>query len=370
MLKDKLEQLNIKIDEIALQKRLEIEAEHLKRIKCTKTIRIFTTFSGSTLKINTRVLNDFTNEEKTSFWDMVRRVCVCFNANLEDGVKKDLEEYAKSENASTDELGSGEHKESEIKSTDNTEHKLEDNTKDKSEDEAQNKATINSNSDKKYDNGNSFIFEWTKSCNSDGFAVPLNDSYTSIQILIKLKNQRKIYKLSKGLRDLLKKYTDTKYNIMKDLYKYVNNKKLNDYATSNVMCDAELQEIFKVPSFNFNNIGTLLEPLLEPICYCLINLENNKNQVWDIELETDDLSQMPVLYPSNVLQMEKMIEDNRTLKKKISDRISVLEEFIEDPVLFINRKIALESDGIGTKTAFYDDLSVQTALYELIRKKE
>lgn len=330
MLRDKLEQLNSKIDEIALRKRLEIEAEHLKRIKCAKTIRLFTSFTESCFKINTRVLNDLTSEEKTQFWDLVKRVCVCFNTDVINeamlAVSSDVE---LGRDSSKEQVSSGQDPGSSIE-----------------------------------------ILEWTRISNADGFVAPVRENCRSIQVLVKLKNQRQIFRLNKRLGMLLNKYSDTKQNVIKDLYKYVNSNKLNDYATSNVTCDEVLERIFRVKSFNFNNLDAIIDPLLEPIGYCVINVEMDKNQVWDIELEADDLGQMPVLYPTNVQQVEKKIEDNRALRKKIADRISLLEEFVEDPALFINRMVALESDGVGTKTVFYDDLAVQTALYELIKKKE
>lgn len=322
MLRDKLEQLNSKIDEIALRKRLEIEAEHLKRIKCTKTIRLFTTFTGSSFKINTRILNDLTTEEKTQFWDLVKRVCVCFNTSIVSEAMQAV-------------------------SPDGDQGLPDEPSKPNAE-----------------------ILEWTRGCNADGFIAPVSEGCRSIQVLIKLQNQRQVFKLNKELGALLGKYSDTKQNIIKDLYKYVNSNKLNDYATSNVACDEALERIFRIKSFNFNNLNAIIDPLLEPIGYCVVNVEMGRDQVWDIELEADDLGQMPVLYPSNVQQVEKKIEDNKALKRKIADRISLLEEFVEDPALFINRMVALESDGVGTKTVFYDDLAVQTALYELIKKKE
>ncbi|ELA42150.1 uncharacterized protein VICG_00793 [Vittaforma corneae ATCC 50505] len=342
-LNEKLEELSTRLDEIALQKRLEIEAEHLKRISCTKLVRLFGSFSGSSFIINTRVLNDVGGEDKTSLWDLVKRVCVCFNTDF-DSIEKDMDE--------------------------NTSN-----------------APSLSSSDSLVQ-----IFEWTKDSNTCGFVVPINESCKRLQVLIKLRNQRNIYRLSPALSCLFNKLTDTRYNIIKDIYKYVNTYKLNDYATSNVFCDENLENVFNIKNFNFNNIQSILEPHLQPIFYCVIDVDieslkksnagtsageemsdNNVtmcDNIWDVEVETDDLTQMPVLFPKNVQLLEKKIEDLKTLIKKTSDRIEVLKEFSLDPAQYINRKIALGSESIGTKTAFYDDLNVQAALFELIKKKE
>lgn len=342
-LNEKLEGLNAKLDEVALQKRLEIEAEHLKRISCTKFIRLFGSFSGSSFIINTRILNDVGSEDKTAFWDLVKRVCVCFNTEF-DSIEKELDE--------------------------------------------------NTSSTPPFSNSNSpvQIFEWTKDSNACGFIVPVNETCKKLQILVKLANHRNVYRLSPALSRLFSKLTDTKYNIIKDIYKYVNTYKLNDYATSNVTCNEELESVFGVKIFNFNNILPILEPHLQPIFYCVIDVDveslrksstgNNAGErtgdgnvtmcdnIWDIEVEADDLTQMPILFPKNVQLLEKKIEDLKTLIRKTSDRIEILKEFSSDPAQYINRRMALGSESIGTKTAFYDDLNVQTALFELIKKKE
>lgn len=319
MLYQKLESLNTKIDEIALQKRLEVEAEHLKRIKCTKFIRLYVSFYGSSIKVNTRVLNEFSNEEKTSFWDLVSRFSIAFNTSF-NSVDREIDNQP-------------------VERVYNTAYPLE-------------------------------IFEWCKNSDTDAFTAPITENIKKIQLIVKLANKRKIYKLDKKLGQLLNKYTDTKHSVIKDLYKYINTNKLNNYSTSNVECDEMLKAVLNVDSFNFNNIYSVLEPLLEPLEDCVIEVPIGSNSIWDIELEADDLGQMPQLYPSIVQSLEQKIEDTRSLQKKLTDRIELLEEFSENPSLFINRKIALDSESIGTKSLFYDDLNVQSALFELIQHKD
>ncbi|KAM0680249.1 SWI SNF [Glugoides intestinalis] len=310
---ERFEKLNTTLDEIALQKRLAIEAEHLKRITCTKFIRFFGSFSGPDFKINTRILSDIGTEDKTSFWELVKRVCVTLNTDFEVG------ECTQGVNIQ----------------------------------ECQN------------------VFEWTKESGTDGFVLPLTGECKKIQILVKLANQRNVYRLSQPLAAFLNKQTDTRNSIVTSIYKYVNSKRLNDYLTSNVTCDESLENIFGTKAFNFNNIYTLLEPHLQPIFYCVIDVPINEDNIWDVEVVHDDLGQMPVLYHSPKLQqLEKKIEDIKGLKRKVAERIDILETFKKDPSEFISRKIAFESDGVGARSIFYDDLTVQSALYELIKKKE
>lgn len=344
MLKEKLEFLNKKVDEIALRTRLEIEGEHLKRIKCNKTLRFYTTINENYLKINTRVLNELYNEEKASLWSLVKRICISCNTDF----ISEAQEYEDSCKKNNNQTITDTTIENEINplSSSNTEVTNDENT------------------------NNSFFFEWNERSKTDGFLIPIKKEYKNIQILVKLKNEREICKFSKNLRNLTGKFSDTKNNVIKELYRYINHYKLINYNTSEIKCNEELENLFKLKTFNFNDISLLLENHLFPIGYCVINLDLSKNQIFDINMEVDDLSQFPVLYPENIYLLERKIEDNRALKLNIQERIAVIENFVEDPSLFIGRKITLDSDGIGTKTAFYDDLSVQTALFELIKRQE
>lgn len=353
-LHEKLELLNTKLDELALQRRLDTEAEHLKRITCTKFIRLFGSFSGSSFKINTRVLNEVGAEEKTQFWDLVKRVCICLNTNFATA-EKEAEDLATG--------GTG--------------------------------GDITDNETSTDQNPLIQIFEWTKNSKTCGFIAPINEPCKKLQLLVKLANQRNIYRLSPALSHFFNRFTDTKYNVIKDIYKYVNTHKLYDYASSNITCDSGLEDVFRIKSFNFRDIQGILEPHFQPIFYCVIDVNidqaletpdksndafatagENENgvrtceNIWDIELETDDLSQMPTLFPKNVQLLEKKIEDTKVLKRKILDRIELLKEFRSEPAHFINRKMALDSESMGVKSIFYDDLNVQTALFELIKKKE
>lgn len=331
MLKNKLEFINKKVDEIALRTRLEVEGEHLKRIKCVKTIRIYTTFTDECLKINTRVLNDLYNDDKTGFWTLVKRVCVAFNTDI----CSDAQEY----NSSNVNFLNDSHL-----------------------------TDLGCEQKEKFE-----ALEWNER-SGDAFLIPLKKKYKNIQILIKLRNERQVFKLSVDLRELLNKFTETKNGVIKDLYRYFNTNNIIDYNTSEIKCDEKLERIFNVKSFNMANINQLIENHLHPIGYCVINInpsdKSEETNIWDINMEVDDLSQFPILYPEAIYQLERKIEDNRALKLNLQERVAVIEEFVEDPALFINRKIALDSNGIGTKTAFYDELSVQTALYELIKKQE
>lgn len=341
MLEERLESLDGYLDAISLGKRLQIEAEHLKRIKCTKILRIYTTPSAGVLTINTRIIDALKAEDGTKLWDLVKRVVVCANGTLPIPTDEDA----------------GNQKENRDKNADGT---------------AQDAVGVDprSPSPDRQSEADIELWEWTKASCAEAFEISRGEGHRSIQLLLKLVNARQVYKLSTGIRSLFGKHSDTKQNIIKDFYKYINTNKLNDYATAVVACDEKLSGILGVESFHFSDLGSIVDGLVEPVGYCVINVDLAAPQIWDLPIECDDLSQMPVLYPKNVQEMEKKIEANQIVFQKISEKISVLEEFVEDPVFFINRKIALESDCLGVQTAFYDDLSVQTAVFELIRRHD
>ncbi|EOB14256.1 SWI/SNF-related matrix-associated actin-dependent regulator of chromatin subfamily D member 1, partial [Nosema bombycis CQ1] len=83
---NKLKKIDSKLDKLCIEKRLHTEAEHLKRIKCTKTLRLFikSTISNSIfIRIDSRVINDFKNHEVMKITDLIKRMCVIFNSDLE-----------------------------------------------------------------------------------------------------------------------------------------------------------------------------------------------------------------------------------------------------------------------------------------------
>lgn len=337
MLEEHLKLLGAQLDETALKKRLSIEAEHLKRIKCTKILRIYTQTTNGTLKINTRVIGEDTKSTaNTTFWQLIKRIVVGFNTCVPT-----VDEELSADGIFVDPQPSNTDQASQPSP----------NTDQASQPDCE-------------------IFEWDSSSHADAFSVRIKPEINKIQLLLKLKNSREVYKMSKKIRLFLGKYSDTLQNVIKDLYKYINTNRLNEYSTGIVKCNEELKNLFGVDSFNFTDIVGHIARHLEPIEYCVINLEIGCKQIWDIELETDDLAQMPVLYPKNVMELEKKIASSCETEERLAERIKNIEEFAADPVFYVNKRIALESEGLGVQSAFYDNLDVQTAVYELIRKYE
>lgn len=323
MIREKLEKLDAHLDRLSLERRLRVEGEHLKRIKCSKILRIYIKPSEDTIRIYTRILGDFKAEESMSVWDVIRRVAVSVGTAL----------------PTVDDAPAGQ-------AADARGFHI---------------ATADMPTD---------MFEWTKEASTEAFLVHRKPAHSNYQLLLKLVNPRRMVKLSSRLSSLFGKYADTKQNIIKDFYRYINKNRLSEYSTSVVSCDDTLRELFRTDQFNFNGIGHMVDFITEPLGYCVVNINTQEGEIWDIEIECDDLSQMPNLYPKIVQEMDQKIEANREIERRLEERLEVIGQFMDNPYYFINRKIALESDCPGMQTGFYDDLTVQSTLYELIKKHD
>ncbi|KAI5149551.1 SWI/SNF-related matrix-associated actin-dependent regulator of chromatin subfamily D [Enteropsectra breve] len=348
-MKQKLEEIGKRLDAIALEKRLDIESQHMKRIKCKRILRLFVSNTNTSIKIGTKILDEFGNETKTNIWDLVKRVAVIVNANDEDG-KQLSNDFGIRDNAAD-----GNYSKSDINREDHMMEIGEDNSIDNNKE----------GNDEKL--GKAQIHEWTADSDAQGFIAFKNTGSKNAQILIKVANKRKVYKLGEKLKMLLNIECDTKQNIIKEIYKYINNNKLNDYLSGNVTCNSELKNVFSVDQFNFNSVGFMLCEHLEPLGYVTVDVEHIGDEIWDIETECDDLGEFPVLYPKIVKEFDKKLEATRITSQRVAKQIETLEEFIADPVYYINRKIALDSEAMGIHTSFYDNVDVQSTVFDLLK---
>ncbi|EED44308.1 SWIB-domain-containing protein [Enterocytozoon bieneusi H348] len=298
-LETKLEELDFILNKMALEKRLQIEAEHLKRIKIAKIVRIYTVIENKSLKVFIRILNNLTGELKVDsirIWELIKRIVII----------------------STDE-----------------------------------------------------IYEWTAESQAEAFLVKNINLNKPYKLLIKFNNFMGLFKLDDKLKILLNLYADSKPNVIKEIYKYINNKGLLNHTTGIVTSDKSLENIFNVTQFDFNDISSMLDEKLFPIDYCNININlNNTTSIYDVEVDIDDITQMPILYSSEVKMLIKKIEGNKILEKKLKGNIKILQEFIKNPIQMISKFLILEKDIKGIKTKYFDDLNIQTALFELLINKK
>lgn len=399
MLKKKLHVIERELDKISLNKRLEIEAEHMKRIKKNRTLRIYIKPDQNSITIYTRILGEFKADDTMNVWDLVKRFMVTANTYM----KQTVYESEESEDNSIDKTVSSDKNNNEISSSNGNEScfseirfKKDNNGSISNKDNnyngllsslnnfteknnfspennflQENKILGENNISGDSENKNEIeVYEWTVESGAHAFLVKRKESCENYQIMIKMLNPMNVKKLKPKLATLFNRKTDTLQNLIKEFYRYINTNKLYDYNTSIVKCNDELRKIFEMDSLAFKDIAYYLNYMLESIDYCVINVDLNKEEIWDIHAECDDLNQMPILYPKIVQEIENKIELNKTAQKNTNEKIQTLEEFIKDPLFFINRKISIDSDSRGLQTGFYDDLNVQTAIFELIKRHE
>ncbi|OQS54061.1 snf12-1 [Ecytonucleospora hepatopenaei] len=374
-------------NKMALEKRLEIEAEHLKRIKTTKIIRFYTVKENKVLKVYAKVFNNLTGELKEDtidFWELVKRVVIVDeNAIIGDNTNTTNNNINNDNNSVTD-----------------------DNKKIKKDNNITNINISNDNNINTSNNtitnisNNVKIYEWTEESNAYAFLV--ENASDSLKMYVKLKNTLGYFKLNRELQELFDLYADSRPNVVKEFYKYVTLNKLLNHTTGEVTCDEKLKNIFKKEYFDFNDIDEMIEDKLEIIDYCTIEISNNnlntndninnlnlntndninnlnsdnninndkKIKMFDIEVDCDDITQMPILFENEVKMMNKKIEGNKMLEKKLLSTISLLEDLAEDPIQMISKYLILEKNIMGIKTVYFEDLNVQSALFELLMGKK
>ncbi|EOB11638.1 SWI/SNF complex component SNF12 [Nosema bombycis CQ1] len=337
---NKLKKIDSKLDKLCIEKRLHTEAEHLKRIKCTKTLRLFikSTISNSVfIRIDSRVINDFKNHEVMKITDLIKRMCVIFNSDLEST----LDYYNKILNNKVDE-------------------------------QVENDDKIKPSSNLSVE-----IFEWNKTDNESINSFELrsnnyhiNNPLNNIKILIEFENKRNLYKLSRVLREIINKFTDSKPNAITALWKYIHKNGLIKPGEIEIKADDKLKKLVNKDKFLFTDIPEIITDHLCPIDNLVIDIPTDSfyKEIFDIPIEVDDLYHLPRVHSKEVYNYEKKIEMLIEFKKRLKDKKDILSKFSNNPIEFINRWICLDSTDYYTKTQFVLNKSVQDLLYEMIEK--
>ncbi|KAF9764084.1 SWI/SNF and RSC complexes subunit ssr3 [Nosema granulosis] len=323
---ENLKKVESKIDSLCLSKRLHTEAEHLKRIKCVKTLRLYVKSSieeETFIRIDTRVINDFKNQEEKQTEDLIKRLCVVFNSDLEPSI----DYYRRI---------SGEDVPYEDTSLEDTE-----------------------------------VHEWNNT--EDGYTAFELRSKTrpkNIRILIEFENRRDVYKLSPCLQEITEKYTDTKPNVITNIWKYIHKNALIKPGETEVVSDEKLRMLSGREKFEFTELPEIIINHLCPIDFLVIDIPtlNSFKDIFDVPIEVDDLFHLPRIHSKDVYAYEKKIEMMQEFKKRLEEKRDVLVKFGENPMDFINRWICLEATDYHSKTHFLLDANVQEMLYELIKQ--
>lgn len=318
---EKLRTLENELDRAVLQKKLLNEESHHKRIKCTRRLRIFTKYQK------------FKNS---------------YHFQVEGQI---ISEFTNSSN---------------IKMTDVLKNII---------------FKLNN------ENNKDIIFEWTKKENQhfDSFELTGTEEHDSISLVLFFENTLDKFKLSDPLKIFLEKETDTKTNILIDLWKYIRlNNLITDSNTYFVQCDEKLSEIFDKPDFQLSELPEMINEHLLPLDPLIVEIptkdiiyNDSKNNIlennFDVRIDMDDFFEFPILYQNNtIFQLEQKIMNSFESLRNLKSKIDTLTKFSEDPEGYIKKWIF--KHGVDLKKphfdldhkAFYDPL-VQQTIFEMMQ---
>lgn len=202
------------------------------------------------------------------------------------------------------------------------------------------------------------IFEWAKGRTSvDSFELDGLDGMKSAKLVFDFANLRDTFRLSDGLQMLLNKRTENRTSFLIDLWKYV---RLNNLVQRGVVhCDADLKAIFKVDTFKMEELE--LGDHLLPLDSLVVDVDLGKKEIFDVEMEMDDLVDFPILYSSKRIHLlKRKIEELQEMIKNCRERVDVLSKFAADPVDYINRNVVNEDRN------FFYDILVQDLVFKIL----
>ncbi|ADM11407.1 uncharacterized protein Eint_041180 [Encephalitozoon intestinalis ATCC 50506] len=347
VLYDKLQNIEAEIDRLCLEKKLNMEAEYLKRIKCKKSLRCYVKVAmkkGIFIRLDSRVINDYKNGGQMKFSDVVKRFCVIFDSSIP--TTADIH-FGPSSGSDESDRGMEE-----------------DMTGDQEGQLGQMKCKNMSMEN---------FFEWTK-CNGDAEAFEVNSdkSPKTIRLMFDLENPREIFRLSPKLSNILGRYTDTKPNVITHLWRYINKSGLMSIDSDIVECNPLLKDILGVDRFSFPELPGLVAPHLCALDYLIVDIPpvDEYTEIFDIPFEWDDLHQYPTLYTKKIHALDRKIESLRQLLKRCEERERVLNEFERDPTAFINRWICIDMNDACHRTPLFCNKDVQERVFELLKRLE
>jgi len=338
---EKLRSIEKEVDRMCLQRKLSIEAEYLKRIKCRKVLRCYVKIemkNGLFIRMDSRVINDYKSGGEMKFSDVVKRFCVVLNSDLRSTSEMHIEQFEKGN------------------STEDVQHGVEQDAK-----------HVSRNVDV-----NDF-FEWAKGKEDiEAFEVSTKKTPEIIRLVFELENPRGIWRLSPKLSMLLMKYTDTKPNVITHLWRYVNKNGLMKTGSDFVKCNQSLKEILGVDEFALSELPDMIVPHLLPLDFLTVSApaQDGYANIFDIPFEWDDLYQHPVLYSKRIHAVDRKIESLRQVLKKCEERERTLDEFAKDPVCFINKWLCIQMNEQCHRTLFFRNEEVQKRIFELLKRLE
>ncbi|KAM0674062.1 SWI/SNF and RSC complex subunit Ssr3 [Gurleya vavrai] len=314
-----MREIEKKLDKIVLKKHLQIEEEHNARISCIKRLRIFLkikiTNNSLYLRIDGRVINDYQNMIEMQTSELIKSLFVISNEkNNKIYEKEDLIES---------------------------------------------------------------VFEWHQSEDIfDSFEIKFNSIPKSLKIVFDFDNSRDLVRLSAPLQNLLNIHTTTKTNVFIEIWKYIRINKLIQ-KNDKIICNDEFKKIFNCDFFYMHEMTNLFNIHFLPLDFLSFEVPiSDYERVFDVVLEKDDLSEMPVLYKDkNINVLEKRIQNVLESIENVNDKRNVLKKFLGCPEGFANENILLEKMDLdylngNLNEGFFNDPEIQEQIYTMCKNKE
>lgn len=357
-----LKRIESDIDDCMLRKHLQIEEEHNTRLFCIKKLRFFLTVNVTNesllLRLDGQVINDYKNTTKTYTSELIKRLCIVFENETEENKKIDIE------NDMTDkdnkEMQENYHNCSNIENHTN---------KDKIESKLQTKTSCNTSQ-------NAEIFEWEQESEKiDSFELMRTKIPKKIKIIIEFDNSKDLVKLSEPLQKLLNLHTTTKTNAIIEMWKYLRINKLIDNS-GNIICADMLKDIFDSDLFHIDNLTSKIYQHFLPLDLLSFNIPIKcYERVFDIVMERDDLSDVPIIYKDkNIAHIDRKIQNIIDCIENIKEKKNVLEKYIKNPIKFIDDFLVIDKRNVdflmgGDNDGVFYDPTVVKELYNILKKQ-
>lgn len=201
------------------------------------------------------------------------------------------------------------------------------------------------------------ILEWAKARQSvDSFEVDGLRGAKRMRLVFDFVELRDTFRLSDPLQRLFNKRTENRTNFLIDLWKYV---RLNNLLRGGVVrCNSELRSIFKRDTFKLDELD--LSEHLFPLDSLVVDVAGDR-EIFDVEMDVDDLVDFPVLYANKKIHaLKRKVDELQEIAKNCRERIDVLAKFAADPLGHVDRHV------LSDERNFFYDLLVQDLVFKLL----
>ena len=206
--------------------------------------------------------------------------------------------------------------------------------------------------------GRAEIFEWAKGRQFvDTFELGGLEGMKAAKLIFDFVNLRDTFRLSDAFQRLFNKRTESRTNFLIDLWKYARLKNLVNKGV--VQCNVELREALKMESFRFEDLNP--DDYLLPLDPLVVDVKIGEREIFDVEMEIDDLVDFPVLYSDKKIHsLKRKVDELSEMVKNCKERVGVLEKFAECPEEYIDGNV------VADERNFFYDILVQDLVFKLL----